>query len=389
MRGIFQLLASSNTLRRVLVGLLATTTSNKPSQQLFTYQRTLPPLDKIPVDSAAAAAAASDGSTGPSAPATTHDYSQSIPVLYTNDLDSASQWVDQHLDSTTPTVLGWDMESSPYLPWLEKKYTRDTYFGPATIQLSTVSNSMVFQIAQDKFGPIHDNTLPSFINDILEDSSIIKTGVGIDEDMIELFRWYLDNEKGNDDGNDGSVVVPTWGATPTSTSLRRFDMGGIGAPPPEERSGRTVGLARLVAGVLGVTIPKSNALARSHWSKAPLTNREVAYAARDAWAAAAILHRLDGLDIDRFSPESLIARLDQEELRSIEHISDRSAQRKTMRTEWKELRDRTDKNTGVEKVPWTEEQRARHDFLAAEMKDLAPTPPTWYDITESLGLKIP
>ena len=114
----------------------------------------------------------------------------------------------------------------------------------------------------------------------------------------------------------------------------RFDIAGIGGPP-------TFGLSRLVAGILGVTIPKSNNLARSHWSLAPLSKRRVAYAARDAWAAAAILHKLSAMDEannNRFLPLALIRDLDEQHLLSIEEVSIRAAKRKIVKRQLKGLK---------------------------------------------------
>ena len=374
----------------LIVTLLATSSPKAPLK-LFSYQRRLPPLDTLPHT-----VPFSDENGKKQQP-----YANSINVLYTNDIDVAFRWAQKNLwsdgtnrsSSSSPKVLGWDMESSPRLPWLEDKYRSDTYFGPATIQLSTVSESLVLQIAQDQYGPIYDQTvLPEFIHDILNDHNIIKTGVGIDEDMIELYRWCRDlgvSEKHlswatcGDGGNSSSTSTSL--STPP---LRRFDIGGIGSTKP----GGTIGLARLVAGVLGVRIPKSSKLARSHWSAAPLRIKEVDYAARDAWAAAAILHRLNNLDPSRFSPGSICQRLldvqNEENLRSIRDVSDRAVDRRVAKLEWKTLRPQRDAE-GNENPVRTETERARFEFLTETMRALAPMQPISYEIEESLGLKIP
>jgi hypothetical protein len=364
------------------VGLLSTTphfvvglvTRTKNAPKPFTKQAILPPLDKIPTAS---------GDNPP--PATLRDYSLPLPIVYTNDLASAEKWVNENLGSSPvakPLILGWDMESTPYLPWIEHRYTEDSYFGPATLQLSTADSALVVQIAEDGFGPIHEGGLPKFLRDLLTDPGVIPAGVGIDDDLIELYRWCLEH------GDD--CAGPTW-AVPENPILNRFDIGGIGL----SKKGRTIGLARLVAGVLGVVLPKSKKLARTHWSrKPPLSKEEVAYAARDAWAAAAVVERLGDLDPSRFGPSSVLQTLDVQAtsdedrpLRNIRHITNRQLLRKATKDEWKELRDPLDAD-GNEKPPWTEEQRERHDVLVEEIKDLAPTPPTGYEITESLGLEI-
>mmetsp|Transcript_17608 Transcript_17608/g.40418 ORF Transcript_17608/g.40418 Transcript_17608/m.40418 type:complete len:423 (+) Transcript_17608:261-1529(+) len=420
MRGLslFQLVGRY---RHLVVTLLAASSPRKPKPttkpplKLFTYKRRLPPLE--------------NAISSVQREQKEHSYSKSINVVYTNDVDVAFRWVERNLwsDSNTrlsnsPKVLGLDVESSPRLPWREDKYRADTYFGPATIQLSTVSEALVLQIAQDGHGPIYDQTgLPDFIHDVLSDDTILKSGLGIDDDMVELYRWcrglgVADEElswassggndsgsgSGNDDGNgndngsesgSGSCSGSGSGsgngdgeAEPfASPPLRRFDLGGIGSPSP----GRTVGLARLVSGVLGVTLPKSKKLARSHWSGAPLAIPEVDYAARDAWAAAAVLDLLARLDPDRFSPDSLRERLDTHEpsLRSIADVSDRAVHRRAAKQEWKTLKASWYNEDGEDVR--TDSERERYGVLTQELRDLAPMPPIPYEIEASLGLTIP
>ena len=113
------------------------------------------------------------------------------------------------------------------------------------------------------------------------------------------------------------------------------------------------------------------------------------------WAAAAVVERVGALDASRFGPSSIIQTLEEQAtnddekrpLRNMRQINNRALLRKAAKDEWKELRNPLDAD-GIEKPPWTTEQRERHDVLAEEIKDLAPTPPTGYEITESLGLEI-
>jgi hypothetical protein len=57
----------------------------------FREELTLPPLRPI------------DGATS--------DYATPIPVLYTNDPDAASEWIEQHI-CERPMIVGWDTEVS-------------------------------------------------------------------------------------------------------------------------------------------------------------------------------------------------------------------------------------------------------------------------------------
>jgi hypothetical protein len=437
--------------------------TNKP--KLFAYQHILPPLEKheFKIDSD------SDSSSSDSSESSSYhdyDYSQSIPCLYTNNIGSASQWVDEHIynnckmaKKTTnmnninmmsstksgddvegveeqqqqqiqqPIILGWDMESSPYLPWRE--YNENSYIGPATLQLSTITNTLVFQIAQDGGGDgrrrrVRPSPLPKFINNLLENSNIIKTGVAIDDDFIELYRWVISmqqqqQQQEDDDGNNNTITtIPKWASGSSSSSsssasvLRRFDMGKISTTSTALTKGNQISLGKLVQNILGVKILKSNKLARSPWGRAPLEKEEVTYAARDAWAAAAIMHKLNILNENQFSPKSIIKTLNlyNNIQCNINDISTNQAKRKNLKNEWKELkeynnnkRNNNNSNNNNNKMMNSssggvcnndssteednedsenedkDEDEIRELILWNEMKKLAPKSPIEYDIS--------
>jgi len=356
----------------------------------FTIRKILPPLERIP--------GAEEGS-GVVAP-------EPLPVVYTNDLRSVRDWIDGHViqkdenENGGPVLLGWDVESTPDLPW--RTYGPDASFGPALLQLSTPDSALVLQLAQDGVGPIHRGGLPGIVEDLLvtlpsggdnddgdrrrPKKGVIPVGVGIDDDFVEMYRWCL--EHGVDDCGG-----PSWAGPPGV--LGRFDLGGIGSP-----RGGTFGLAKLTAGVLGQILPKTKTLSRTHWSKSNrLSDKELAYAARDAWAGSAVLDRLGRLDPDRFGPEAVEASLaaqaasaeDEGEgggllllpLRPIRTVSNRRILRRAVRDEWKDLR----RKDAVED-PWTDADRARDEELKADLDRLKPTPPVAYEVADSLGVRI-
>mmetsp|Transcript_30754 Transcript_30754/g.35070 ORF Transcript_30754/g.35070 Transcript_30754/m.35070 type:complete len:371 (+) Transcript_30754:87-1199(+) len=347
----------------VVFGLVETT---KP----FTKHITLPPLDRIPRNEQTLA---------------TRDFpNEPVPVVYTNDLSSVEKWVNQNIydskkTAEQSTILGWDMESTPNLPWREHQYTKHTYFGPATLQLSTSQSALLVPIARDGVGIIHSGGLPNIFHQLLEDSSIIPVGVGLDDDMVELYRWCL--EYGDDE-------EPAWSMDDAENICRRFDMGGIGAAP-----GTTAGLARLVASILGVKLVKNNNLARTHWSKAEgLKLKEISYAARDAWAAVAVLDRLGEMDQERFGLSAIQETLEEQirdsikPLRGIREVSNRKILRKPYKDEWKHLRFDFSNAENSEKPSRTKAQQDRLKELEKITKELVPTPPIRYEITDSLGL---
>lgn len=232
-------------------------------RNLFVDEQILPPLKPIEntkVD-------------GPSS-----RYSNRIPVLYTNDPEAVTEWIDQNI-CNRPMVVGWDTESSPNLPW--RRNTK--YIGPSTVQLSTVDATMVLEIANEIEGGHPDSLLP--LKGILADASILKAGVGIDDDMLELHRW------------DDDVAEEVFG---------RFDIGGIGSS-----KGRSASLKTLAKVILGLELPKSKKIAMSNWAKAPLSKTQIQYAARDAWVAAAVMDELCRLDPSLFATMSVLESMRQ------------------------------------------------------------------------------
>ncbi|KAG7365392.1 3'-5' exonuclease [Nitzschia inconspicua] len=293
-----------------------------------------------------------------------YDYSVPIMVTYTNDPSSAHEWKNKHLKSFNTTTdepkiqfVGFDLESAPDLPW--RKDVR--YVGPATIQLAVVDAALIIQIAQDDCGGPLEEMLP-FVHSILDDNSILLAGVGMNQDMVELYRWI-----GNKDGS----LVPD--------RPLRVDLGGIGST-----NGESVGLRRLAAGVLRVDTPKSKKLARSPWATVPLSIKSIAYAARDAWTSAAVLHRLHSLDPERFSPNALrdVVRKEEEFLQSIGKplsIADLSAQmilRKQYRDEWTELKEKKKERR------LSEEEIQHMKRLKELVHNLGPPKPVTFEVKE-------
>ena len=324
-------------------------------------------------------------------------YSGPLNVLYTNDHASAEEWIQNHIyfskenhqDSDTTKFVGWDMESTPNCTWRTQYYREDyTYFGPATLQLSTANAALVVPIAQDGFGPYHrkgagGSCLPRFFHELLQDPDIIPVGVGIDGDLVELYRWGLEH-------NDVPPAT-AWASANGNTTCRRFDLGGIGQTSPFETSG----VANLAARILGVELSKSGKLARTHWSKSRLNEREIAYAARDAWVGVAVLDRLVKIDPKRFSPTSVAKTIREQILPTtgdVDHqnrqeyplfpiceVSKRQLERKSIKGQIKDL----------ERCAWAEERAPAelegYEELREKFRELAPTKAIAYEL-ESLQL---
>eukprot|EP00550_Attheya_septentrionalis_P000603 CAMPEP_0198283570 /NCGR_PEP_ID=MMETSP1449-20131203/3143_1 /TAXON_ID=420275 /ORGANISM="Attheya septentrionalis, Strain CCMP2084" /LENGTH=326 /DNA_ID=CAMNT_0043980239 /DNA_START=128 /DNA_END=1105 /DNA_ORIENTATION=- len=229
-----------------------------------------------------------------------------LDVVYTNDAKTIDQWLADHLSNTSgSTVLGFDVESVPVAPWIKGV----KFEGPATIQLSTPDACLVAHLTRP-FGK-RRSTACRPMEALLSDETIIKAGVGIDEDMLELYRW---NKR---------LVAKS-----------RFDVGGVGSSTPSKN---TRGLKSLVTAVLGVELEKSKKVARSDWSKVPLTNKQVAYGARDAWAGAAILFDLAERDPNAFGSDAILSLLKATE-RPIHEVHLRAQQRKAAKLKVKAMK---------------------------------------------------
>ena len=79
---------------------------------------------------------------------------------------------------------------------------------------------------------------------------------------------------------------PRW--NPCLDARSRFDIGGIGSD--SNRSG--VGLQKLARAIVGVEMVKSKKVSMSDWSQIPLTNAQLCFASRDAWAGAAVMENI-------------------------------------------------------------------------------------------------
>ena len=319
-------------------------------------------------------------STTETTPSSYNGYCDALAVTYTNDIEAAQAWVDLHLGGNLsrssschtnshdrrgePRAIGWDMESAPDLPWRKES----TYHGPSTVQLAVVDAALVLQIAREDTGPYWEN-LP-FLRDILSDPSILKVGVGLDQDMLDLIRWpHDDTENEDQDEQDRSF---RWGPV-----VGRLDIGGIGGTT----SGTTKSLKSLANDICGVELVKSRRLAISNWATAHplhLTNEQIAYAARDAWVAAAVLHELARRDPDQFSTNVLVARVLKDEL-PIQVLNTMTLARKEAKIKWKKLVTDADGNK-VDRAQLTDEQRQVVAELEGTMRDLAPPRPYLFDI---------
>ena len=192
-----------------------------------------------------------------------------MQVTYTTEAKCMEDWIAAHCVGAT--CVGFDTESPAVVPG------RKADFATCVLQLAVGDEVLVAQGSLD--------AAPPAVADLLGDASIVKVGVSIDDDAIELYR-------------DSGLAV-----------RGRFDLGGVGAVSAQRRVGlaqrpcgrddfrrtivASVGLATLAKTVLGLEeFWKSKKLAMSNWTRRPLSEKQVLYAARDAWVGAAVFAKL-------------------------------------------------------------------------------------------------
>lgn len=193
-------------------------------------------------------------------------------------------------------TLGFDVESLPR----RSKYRhleRSPFFSAATVQLATPDSCLVIHLAR-RSGR-HSQACAPILKAVLCDEQFVKAGCAIDEDLMSLYE--------------------IWGGLDATSRLDLGWLGGGGAgggdgtdmqPPPRRR----FGLKTLSKGLLGVDLPKPEDIATSDWSVVPLTEAQIMYSARDAWAGAAIAETLALYDPDTFHHTSLVSTLGRNEI---------------------------------------------------------------------------
>jgi 3'-5' exonuclease len=165
-------------------------------------------------------------------------------------------------------------QSVPRLPWIQPSFQ-----GPAVVQIATPTSAMVIHLTRNS-GRFCRSCQP-LIESILEDERIVKAGCGVDMDMLELRDVF-----------------------PTLEARSRFDLGTL-----RRHDNNMPGLKTLAACILDVDLPKSRKVSTSDWSQFPLSDFQIAYAARDAWAGAAVAAELELIDHGTFGYDALVDRL--------------------------------------------------------------------------------
>jgi len=325
-----------------------------------------------------------------------------LPVIVTNSPKTIETWLTNHCHTSNSdrrtTILGFDTESIAKTAWHPHRAKLPN--GPATLQLSTPTSCLIVHLARcNNSRGVYGTaaSVPGVVQAVLADETVVKAGVAIDEDAIDIYRWGCASSSTQHQG-----VLPgmkdVWGRDHKRLSEQwvvrsRFDLGCIAGGSPHRRAG----LRQIAEVVEGVDLPKSKKLTMSDWGgggggkggrgrrrpqqRGPLTPAQVAYAARDAWVAASAVDTLCSDRPDVFGAEA-IRRIVSEE-RDVGDMESRATRRKAARIEWKALKEE-DGNGGGD----GEETKRRIQELWKIMQGLKPDPPFVF-CGEDLGLDWP
>ena len=187
-------------------------------------------------------------------------------------------------------------QSSQFVSW--NRQGNHNLVGPATVQLATTDAALVVHLMK-RTGRRSSHACAPILQAVLCDPHYIKAGCAIDDDLIalwELWNGYLPAKSRWDLGGIGM-----YGGTTTKTAATAS----TATPTTAQRRG----LKTLCKHVLQLELPKCKSLACSDWTTVPLSEAQVYYSARDAWAGAAIAHRLGELDAQNFGYSSIRQRL--------------------------------------------------------------------------------
>lgn len=162
------------------------------------------------------------------------------------------EWKQALSDLRADGVLGFDTETRP-------TFRKGKVNAPSLIQLATERAVYLIQLSWLPFGP--------HLAEVLADPAIIKAGVGIRDDMRQLAKVHAFEPAG------------------------LVDLGNVA----RAHKLSSQGLRTLAANFFGWRISKGSQC--SNWSLMQLSQRQIAYAATDAWIGRLIFLRMRELGL--------------------------------------------------------------------------------------------
>lgn len=169
-----------------------------------------------------------------------------MSVCYTDDSRTVNRWLREN--AAGAAALGFDTETACAFNGRKPPAP-----GPHVLQLAAGDACLVAHLVSG------DVCASGALADVLSDPSVVKVGVGLDDDAVELYNI------------DSRMKLSG-----------RLDIGG-------PRKGRRIALREVAHRCIGGPIaPKAKKIACSNWAMRRLQSKQLAYAARDAWLGAAV-----------------------------------------------------------------------------------------------------
>lgn len=295
-----------------------------------------------------------------------------LPVLTTRDPRVIERWLEENVpafssgDKNTYSVLGFDQESIAKPPWKPERAALPD--GPATVQLSTPTSCLIIQLSCCGDGSaLH---APAVLREVINNERIIKCGVGIDDDALEFYRWS--KESFEDVGESVGSQEPQHD-TQLYELKSRFDLGCL---LPHKNPSSRAGIKELGETVLGVSLNKSKRISMSNWGLRYLSDEQIAYAARDAWVAAAIIERLQEGNAEVFGADSLMQMDFMQNQTTMKDMDKRVREKKILKDELKALKNKQRDDSSVGSMKQDEERKRELYGLMSKLKgDQPPTFP--------------
>jgi hypothetical protein len=128
------------------------------------------------------------------------------------------------------------------------------------------------------------------------DEIFVKAGCALDEDLMSLYEVFSGGLEAKSRLDLGQLVI---GGNPNNQNT--------------SKKKKAFGLKHLSRVLLGVDLPKPKSIAVSDWSSVPLTQDQIMYSARDAWAGAAIAEQLAAYDPESLGHAALVESLPHSE----------------------------------------------------------------------------
>ena len=129
--------------------------------------------------------------------------------------------------------------------------------GPHIAQIATMEHTYVFQL--------HVKKCREVVAELVNSQTLMKVGFGVKNDLTSLRRAL--------------GVVPK-------------NVVDIGKLPELKHNGQPCGLKNAVARVLGKHFDKPKTMIKSNWSRETLTDRQIQYAANDAFASLLVYNEV-------------------------------------------------------------------------------------------------